>query len=349
MSESYKPKLAITIGDYNGIGPELIVKTLADHRLAELFTPVIYGSSRVLNYYRKLLDQPHFTFYRTQQVADIKPKTVNVVGTHAEELVITPGNSSAQAAKHAWHSLQAAARDLQAGLVDGLVTAPVNKKSMHSEQTPFVGHTQYLADLAGNPPHAMLFCCNDLRVALATGHIPLFQLVNHLTTQLLVQKLEIIHQALVRDWGIDQPRLAVLGVNPHAGEEGLLGSEEQNLIAPALAEARSKRIIVFGPYSADGFFAAGHYRRFDAVLAMYHDQGLIPFKTLCFENGVNVTIGLPFVRTSPDHGVAYDLAGKNVADTTSFRNAIFLAIDLVRNRRRWAQTAPAGVVPPPLK
>lgn len=332
-------KVGITHGDYNGIGYEVILKAFEDPQMLELCTPVIYGSQHIASNYRKLLDLPQVPVNRTDSAAGAKDATLNFINVIPDDEAAEPGKNTPAAGAAARAALERAVTDLKAGNIDVLVTAPINKENIQAPEFNFPGHTEYLeASLAdeGND-HALMIMAGDsgLRVALATIHLPLGDVASRLTTDGLVKNIEEFNRSLMRDFGVHCPRIAVLALNPHAGDGGLLGKEETEIIEPAIAEARNTLgIQAFGPYSADGFFGACHHTKFDGVLAMYHDQGLIPFKALCGNNGVNFTAGLPYVRTSPDHGTAFDIAGRNQADPQSMRQAIYMAIDALRNRRR---------------
>lgn len=334
-----KIRVGITHGDTNGIGYEVILKTLEDNRIADLCTIVVYGSAKIAAYYRKAMELPAVQFNRVDRAADARDGAFNIVNVVPEDLRIDPGQPSEIAGQAAFAALEAAVEDLRQGDIDVLVTAPVNKKSVQSEKFSFPGHTEYLEAALGNAQggdKALMILCNDnLRVALATTHLPIAQIAQAITPELITEKLRLLDRALRRDFAVHAPRIAVLGLNPHAGDNGLLGKEEEEIIAPAIAAARENRIMAFGPYAADGFFGSGAYARFDGVLAMYHDQGLGPFKTIAMENGVNFTAGLPFVRTSPDHGTGFDICGKGIADASSMRNAVYAAIDIFRNRHRY--------------
>ncbi|MDQ3290765.1 MAG: 4-hydroxythreonine-4-phosphate dehydrogenase PdxA [Bacteroidota bacterium] len=325
-------KIGITLGDYNGIGPEVIIKTLADARILNFCTPIIYGSGALINKTRKLLHVEIFSFHQIRQIGEFDQKRVNVLNCWEEEHELNLGTPTPQSGKAALQSIQAASSDLKAGLIDGIVTAPIDKDNIQSEEFKFPGHTEFFTSYFEAPESLMFLVSGNLRVATATGHIPVKEVPSKLTTELLLQKLTILLQSLQQDFGIQKPRIAVLGLNPHAGENGLLGTEEQEIIMPAIRTLKENGHLLFGPFPADGFFGTRHYQQVDATLAMYHDQGLIPFKTLAFENGVNYTAGLPIVRTSPDHGTAYNIAGTNKAQETSFREALFLAIDIIRKR-----------------
>ena len=333
-----KIKVGITHGDINGIGYEVILKALSDPTMNELCTPIVYGSSKALSYHRKALELPGVNFNLIRTPEDAAPDTNNLIDvTFENEIKIELGVPSEFAGKAAFAALKKAVADLKGGLIDVLVTAPINKDTIQSEDFHFPGHTEYLEAEAGNGKSLMILCNDDLRVALVTTHLPIAKISKAIGKGLIVDKLTIFNDSLRRDFGIVKPRIAVLALNPHAGENGLLGTEENEIIKPAIEEAYAKKIMCFGPYAADGFFGSGHFKHFDGVLAMYHDQGLAPFKTIAMDSGVNFTAGLPFVRTSPDHGTGYDIAGKNLANEESIRAAIFKAIDFYRNRQRFAE------------
>ncbi|MGF7216345.1 4-hydroxythreonine-4-phosphate dehydrogenase [Spirosoma lacussanchae] len=330
--------IGISLGDYNGIGPEVILKALQYNRLQKLCTPVIYGSMRVLNRYRNLIDLKDWNLNGTQTIGQISHKLTNVITCWPDQNQdIQPGQVTPEAGQAALACLQRAVDDLKAGKLDALVTAPINKYNIQSEEFKFPGHTEYLAEQFGVQDNLMFMVSPTLRVGVVTGHVPLGRVRQNVTRDRIAQKLTLMMRSLKQDFGIDKPKIAVLGLNPHAGEEGLLGNEEQDIIKPLLAEWRNKGQLVFGPYPADGFFGTRSYTKFDAVLAMYHDQGLIPFKAIAFEEGVNFTAGMPVVRTSPDHGTAYDIAGKNLADETSMLQAIYTAIDVARQRKEFLE------------
>lgn len=331
-----KIRVGITHGDTNGIGYEIILKLLEDPRIADLCTITVYGSAKAASFYRKAMELPQVQLNRVDRAAEAREGAYNIVNVVGEDLKIDPGIATEAAGAAALAALEAAVTDLREGDIDVLVTAPINKHSIQSSSFRFPGHTEYLeASLVTEekPGKAlMVLCSENMRVALVTGHMPLAKVSESITKELIVEKLEIFDRSLRRDFGIPTPRIAVLSVNPHAGEDGLLGSEETEIIAPALAEARDKRILAFGPYPSDGFFGSGNFKTFDGILAMYHDQGLTPFKALSMDSGVNFTAGLPYVRTSPDHGTGYDIAGKGVASEQSLRAALYSAIDIYRNR-----------------
>ena len=335
MSLTNKPVIGISCGDLNGIGIELIIKTFSDNRVLEQCTPIIYASNKVINFYRKSIADINFNYQNTKEYGRINNKQVNIFNCWEDEVPINPGQLSDVAGKYAVLSLQTAVAALKQKQIDGLVTAPIHKKNIQSAEFNFTGHTPYLKSIFEVKDVAMMLCAGNFRVALLTEHIPLGEVAGHVTKEAILSKLGIIHKSLQKDFGIDKPRIAVLGLNPHAGDEGLVGQEEETIIKPAIKEAKNNNMLVTGPFSADAFFARGYQSKFDAVLAMYHDQGLIPFKTLASGEGVNFTAGLPAVRTSPDHGVAFDIAGKDKADISSFITALFECIDIINRRNEY--------------
>lgn len=330
--ENRKLRVAITHGDTNGIGYEIIFKTFSEPAMLELCTPIIYGSPKVAAYHRNALGiQGNFTIINS--AAEAHNNKVNLLTTFDQEIKVDLGNPSKEAGMASLAALEKAMADYKEGLFDVLVTAPINKNNIQSDDFHFCGHTEYIEERAGNGDKALMILLNDmLRVALVTTHLPIRDVAAAITKESIIEKATIFHNSLKRDFRISNPRIAVLALNPHAGDDGLLGHEEQEVIIPAIKELSDNGIRAFGPYAADGFFGHESYTAFDGVLAMYHDQGLAPFKCLDLGNGVNFTAGLPIVRTSPDHGTAYDIAGKNMADESSFRNAIYLALDVFRNR-----------------
>jgi 4-hydroxythreonine-4-phosphate dehydrogenase len=333
MNTATKPNIGITCGDLNGIGIELIIKAFSDLRVMELCTPVIFASNKIINFYRKSIPEVNFNYQSTKELNRLNNKQINVFNCWEEEVTITPGQLNDTGGSYAIKSLQAAAEALKQNQIQGLVTAPIHKKNIQSAGFNFTGHTPFLKSFFSATDVAMMLCSGDFRVALVTEHIPVKEVAQYITRETILSKLNIIHQSLVKDFNIEKPKIAVLGLNPHAGDEGLIGKEEEDIIKPAIKEAKHS-MIVTGPFSADAFFARGYHERFDAVLAMYHDQGLIPFKTLAGE-GVNFTAGLPVVRTSPDHGTAFDIAGKNKADASSFLAATFECIDIIQRRNEY--------------
>lgn len=333
-----KPIVGITQGDSNGIGYEVIIKAVADPRVLEFFTPVVYGSSKLFGFYRKTIHEiEQLDTNVITSAADAKPKRINILNCLPENVFAEPGQATSESAKAAITALARAVDDVKAGLIDALVTGPINKKAMSGEGFGFPGHTEYLQKQFGVSDVTMLMTSHRLRLGVVTGHIPLMDVPRSISKDKIVSKLRLMNDSLKQDFGIDMPRIAVLSLNPHSGDGGLLGTEEQDIIIPAIAEATAAGVMAYGPYSPDGFFGLGHYERFDATLAMYHDQGLAPFKALSFEDGVNYTAGLPIVRTSPDHGTAYDMAGRDEADPQSMRSAIFTAIDIFNARADYAE------------
>jgi 4-hydroxythreonine-4-phosphate dehydrogenase len=337
QTKKQRPILGISIGDINGVGPEIILKALADARVFANFTPLIYGHGKALTHYKKLLNLEDFYFTQIRSLDEIQHRKVNVINCQEECPEVIPGVESQEAGKLALAAFAAAVADLKAGKIQGLVTAPLSKSNINSEAQPFVGHTEYLIEATGSKSGLMMLVGEDLRVGLVTGHIPLAQVPSAVTKEKVLEKAKIFIQSLEKDFGINKPKIAILGLNPHAGEDGLLGSEEETILKPAIQELKDAKQYVFGPYPADGFFGMMHQQKFDGVLALYHDQGLIPFKSIAFSSGVNFTAGLSVIRTSPDHGTAYAIAGKNTADCSSFRAALFLASDMVERHQEGAE------------
>jgi len=327
------PRIGITMGDFNGIGTEVIMKALQDPRILRMCIPVIYGSGKALAKYKKLLNVESFIYH---QIGDgiIHDRKINVVNCWDEVFTdINPSEVSEEAGKCAFLSLARSSEDLKNGLIDGVVTAPINKHNIQSADFQFAGHTEYYASQFAQDDSLMCMISERLKLATLTGHIPLNKVAEKLTREFVIKKLNLLLNALKYDFGISKPKIAVLGLNPHAGEQGLLGVEESTVVEPAIKHLREMGHLIYGTFPADGFFGSMHYRQFDAVVSMYHDQGLIPFKMLSFEDGVNYTAGLSIVRTSPDHGTAYDIAGKNIADESSMRAAIFLACEVIKQRK----------------
>ncbi|MCK9205260.1 MAG: 4-hydroxythreonine-4-phosphate dehydrogenase PdxA [Bacteroidales bacterium] len=328
-------RVGITHGDVNGISYEIIIKTLQDQRLIELHTIVVYGSSKVASYHRKTLNINDFNFNLVKKADQAHPRRPNIVNIHDEEIKIDLGKSTPIAGELALLSLEAATDDLIKNNIDVIVTAPINKKNIHSPNFPFPGHTEYFAKKFNVEDYLMLMVNKSFRIGMITGHIPVANIKGALSEELIIKKIKVLNHSLMRDFGILKPRIAILALNPHAGDDGLIGDEEKTIIQPAIEKAYNQNILVFGPYPADGFFGAAHYKKFDGILAMYHDQGMAPFKMVSFEDGVNFTAGLPIVRTSPAHGTAYDLAGKNEASPDAFRNALYMACDIYTNRMEY--------------
>jgi len=332
----HKPIIGITCGDINGIGTELIIKTFSDHRILDQCTPVIFASNKLINFYKKSVPEAHFNYQSIKDFSRVNHKQINIYNCWEEDVNITPGQLNETGGKYAVKSLQAAADALKNGHIQGLVTAPIHKKNVQSPEFNYTGHTPFLKDVAGAGDVLMILYADNLRVALVTEHLPIKTVAQSISKEAILSKLNLFYNSLRKDFGIDKPRIAVLGLNPHAGDEGLIGEEEENVIRPAIRQAK-QNAMVFGPYSADAFFARRSYTQFDGVLAMYHDQGLIPFKAIAVGEGVNYTAGLPFVRTSPDHGTAFDIAGKNKADATSFMSAVFECIDIINRRKEYEE------------
>lgn len=328
---SKKTKIGISIGDINGIGLEVIIKTFSDPRMMEICTPVVYGSSKASIFHRKALGINDFSFNIIKDAKDAHHKKANLIECWKEDVSISMGGSNSDGGKYSFLSLEAATQDLAEGKIDALVTAPINKDNIQSEDFNFPGHTEYLTEKFDGES-LMLMVNDNIKIGVATNHIPVSAIANTLSSDTIFSKLKILNKCLLHDFSIVGPKIAVLGLNPHAGDNGLIGKEEEEIIIPAINNAKSVGINAFGPYPADGFFGSGNYKKFDAILAMYHDQGLIPFKSLSFGEGVNFTAGLSIIRTSPDHGVAYEIAGQNKAEENSFRKAVYVACDIAKSR-----------------
>jgi 4-hydroxythreonine-4-phosphate dehydrogenase len=333
MTPTQKPRIGITLGDYNGVGPEVVIKALADNRLLNLVTPVIYGSTRVISFYKKLLNIEEFNYTQVRNKGQFTLKSINVINSWGEEsFEINPGKASKESGKAALIALKQASTELKEGVIDALVTAPIDKHTIHSDEFPFKGHTEFLTQFFEAGESLMFMISDKLRVGLVTEHVAVKDIAASITKEKLEAKLKVMDSSLRKDFGITKPRIAVLGLNPHAGDNGLLGDEEDQVIRPVVLDQKNKGKLVYGPFPADGFFAAGSHLKYDAILAMYHDQGLVPFKSIAFEDGVNFTAGLPIVRTSPDHGTGYGIAGKNQANEGSLREAIYRAAEIFRQR-----------------
>jgi 4-hydroxythreonine-4-phosphate dehydrogenase len=327
-----KPRIGITIGDINGIGPEVTIKALADHRILSLVTPVVYGSGKIISFYKKLLNIEEFNYSQVRGKGQFAPKSINIVNCIDESVEITPGKASRETGKAALGALRQASDDLKEGLLDALVTAPIDKQSIHSDEFPFKGHTEFLTQHFNASESLMFMVSDSLRIGLVTEHVPLAEVSALITKEKIASKLMIMEASLRKDFGIVKPKIAVLGLNPHAGDNGLIGAEDDQVIKPVVNDFRNKGKLVFGPFPPDGFFGTAQYQKYDGILAMYHDQGLIPFKSIAFESGVNFTAGLSVVRTSPDHGTAYAIAGKNQANEGSMREAIYQSAEIFRHR-----------------
>lgn len=328
--------IGISQGDVNGIGLEVILKTLMDPTVCEICSPVLFSSQKTVSYYRKVLGLEEFNFNAIRDFNQFNNKKVNVFNCYEEEVNIEIGKSSEIGGKYALISLEKATEALLNKQIDVLVTGPIHKHNIQSPEFNFAGHTEYLGVKLGGDP-LMILCADELKVAIVTGHIPVKDVAQKITTEKVYNKINQLHKSLIEDFGIRKPKIAVLGLNPHAGDNGVIGNEDKDAILPAVQKASGENKIVYGPYAADGFFGNSTYKQFDGILAMYHDQGLVPFKTLAFNNGVNYTAGLNFVRTSPDHGTGYDIAGKNIANEDSFKKAIYASIDIYKSRKLHAE------------
>lgn len=327
-----KIRIGITQGDINGIGYEVILKTLLDIRILDICTPIVYGSPKVAAYHRKTLNISDFSLNIIKSPEDANPKRANIINCLSDDIRVELGKSTATAGEASYLSLKKAVEDAKNGKLDALVTAPINKYNIQSDHFKFSGHTDFLKDYFNVSDVLMLMTSDFMKVGLLTVHIPLKDIFSFLTIEGISHKIRLMNRSLIEDFRIRKPKIAVLGLNPHAGEEGMLGKEEQEIIKPAIEILKKEDLLVFGPYAADGFFGSGNYLKFDGIFAMYHDQGLIPFKSLVLEEGVNYSAGLPIIRTSPAHGTAFDLAGKNLANHDSFRKAIYTACDIYQNR-----------------
>ena len=335
MSTQKRPVIGISIGDLNGIGAEIIIKTFSDSRIMELCTPVVFASNKVINFYKKTIPENNLNYFSTKEITKANPKQLNIYTVWEEDVDIQPGQMTETGGKYGVRSLQAAVKALKEKSIDALVTAPLNKFTMQSSEFNFTGHTPYLKETFQANDVLMLMIAENMRVALLTEHLAIMDVAKNISKEQIIKKIGLLKSSLIKDFGVERPRIAVLGLNPHAGDEGLVGKEEKEIIRPAVLESKKNDCIVMGPYSADAFFARGNHEKFDAVLAMYHDQGLIPFKSLALGEGTNFTAGLSVIRTSPDHGTAFDIAGKNMADESSFRAAVFSAIDIFDTRHSY--------------
>ncbi len=328
----HKIKIGISQGDINGVGYEVIMKTLSDHRIMDLCTPIVYGSPKVAAYHRKALDMDNFNFNTIHSASEADTRKANIINCIDDNVRVELGKVSDVAGEASYMSLDAAVQDLKAGHIDALVTGPISKDNIQSDKFNFPGHTEFLAEQFETDNYLMLMVSEMMKIGVVTTHVPLGKVSQLITKEAIIKKLRIMASSLEQDFSIKKPRIAVLGLNPHAGDGGLLGSEENEIIIPAIERAKEEGILAIGPYPSDGFFGSGDYSKFDAVLAMYHDQGLTPFKVISFERGVNYTAGLPVIRTSPAHGTAFDIAGEGKASCESFREALYLAIDVHKSR-----------------
>ena len=346
--KEHRIRVGITHGDMNGISYEIIMKTLQDPRLIETHTIIVYGSSKVASYYRKTLNINESNFNLIKKAEMAHPRRPNIINIVEDEVKIDLGKSTTIAGELAHLALEMATEDLLKNNLDLLVTAPINKKNIQSHGFTFPGHTEYLAQKFKTEDYLMLMVSEGIRIGVITGHIPLNKVSGEISEDLIIRKIKLMNQSLMRDFGIIKPRIAVLSLNPHAGDEDLIGTEETTIIKPAIEKAYNQNILVFGPFPADGFFGSSKMQHFDGILAMYHDQGMIPFKLVSFENGVNFTAGLPFVRTSPAHGTAYDIAGKDEANPEAFRNAVYLACEIFNNRIAFDELKANSLFPAPV-
>ena len=337
MSEQKRPVIGISVGDLNGIGIEIIIKTFSDNRILELCTPIIFGSNRVINFYKKSIPEINLNYVSIKEISKINPKQVNIFTLWEEEIEIQPGQMTETGGKYGVQSLQAAVKALKEKTIDALVTAPLNKFTMQSNEFNFTGHTPFLKEAFKADDVLMLMIADNMKVGLLTEHLAIMDVAKNINKEQIIKKINLLKTSLIKDFGVERPRIAVLGLNPHAGDDGLVGKEEKEIIRPAILESKKNDCVVMGPYSADAFFARGNHEKFDAILAMYHDQGLIPFKSLAIGEGTNFTAGLQAIRTSPDHGTAFDIAGKNQADESSFRAAVFSAIDIFNTRNNYQE------------
>ncbi|MBT8221113.1 MAG: 4-hydroxythreonine-4-phosphate dehydrogenase PdxA [Bacteroidia bacterium] len=332
-----KIKIGITIGDVNGVGLEVILKTIADERILKQISPLIYGSSKIVSYHKNIIGLQDLHFKSIGSAKDAYRDRINIVNCWNDNVTITLGKPSEESGKFAKMALEKSVEDLTNGDIDALVTGPIHKEAMQMAGFEYVGHTEMLTEASGNSESLMFMVSEDVRIGLVTNHIPISDISKNISKENILKKLQIMNDSLKMDFGITKPMIAVLGLNPHAGDGGTIGKEDEEIIRPAVVEGKKNGMMVFGPYSADGFFGSTQYKKFDGILAMYHDQGLIPFKSLTFGSGVNFTAGLKIIRTSPDHGTAYDIAGQNIADYSSFRNAVYLAIDINHNRKNYKE------------
>jgi len=337
-------RVGISIGDVNGVGVEVLIDALSDPRMFDGRQIVLYGNGDYVKFYKKLLNRNEFQYARIKNSNEIRGKKLQILELPNSQIEVRPGVASKESGKVAFDSLEAAVEDLASNKIDVLVTLPINKDTIQGEGFDFPGHTEYLAKMANVDTPLMLLVDDLLRVGVATGHVSIKEVAENITQESLYEKIAIMEKSLRSDFGIHRPKIAVLGLNPHAGDNGLIGKEEIDVISPVIKKFVGENKLVFGPFGADGFFGTANYKQFDGVMAMYHDQGLIPFKTLAFEKGVNFTAGLPIVRTSPDHGTAYEIVGKNVASSSSFRYAVYVACDVYRNRKSFRELT-ASVLP----
>lgn len=337
MAQHNSIRVGITHGDINGIGYEVIMKTLLDPRILEMCIPIVYGSPKVAAYHRKALNIHNLSFNHIRSTKEAHSRKAHIINCIDDNIRVELGKSTRDAGESSFMALDRACSDLQNGFIDVLITGPINKDNIQSENFNFPGHTEYLAEAFNAEDYAMLMVSETMKIGVVTTHLPLSKVAENITKEAVLSKIRIIAKSLQQDFSITKPRIAVFGLNPHAGDNGLLGDEEKEIIIPAINQAKKEGIIALGPYPADGFFGSEDYRKFDAILAMYHDQGLIPFKLASFERGVNYTAGLPIIRTSPSHGTAYQIAGEDKASPESFRQALYLSIDIFNNRKIYSE------------
>ena len=333
VKTSNLPRIGITQGDINGIGYEVILKVLSDTRILDSFIPIVYGQSKVFSYYKKNFGMEEMSYTVIRDASQAQPKRINIINHTDEELKVEPGFSTPVAGKASFAALKLATNDLRNGLIDAMVTAPINKSNIQSDLYRFNGQTDFIKSYFPESEYITLLVWDKLRIGFVTNHIPLKEVPRLITKELIIKKLNLIHKSLINDFNIVAPKIAVLGLNPHAGDNNIMGSEEKEIIQPAMEVAKSQGVMAFGPFPADGFFGSDAWRKYDGILSMYHDQGLTPFRVLAVDGGVSFTAGLPVVRTSTTHGTGYDIANKNIADPDAFRHAIYLAIDILNNRR----------------
>lgn len=332
IKTSNLPRIGITQGDINGIGYEVILKVLSDTRILDSFIPIVYGQSKVFSYYKKNFGMEEMSYTVIRDASQAQPKRINIINHTDEELKVEPGFSTPVAGKASFAALKLATNDLRNGLIDAMVTAPINKSNIQSDQYKFNGQTDFIKSYFPESEYITLLVWDKLRIGFVTNHIPLKEVPRLITKELIIKKLNLIHKSLINDFNIVAPKIAVLGLNPHAGDNNIMGSEEKEIIQPAMEVAKSQGVMAFGPFPADGFFGSDAWRKYDGILSMYHDQGLTPFRVLAVDGGVSFTAGLPVVRTSTTHGTGYDIANKNIADPEAMRHAIYLAIDILNNR-----------------
>jgi 4-hydroxythreonine-4-phosphate dehydrogenase len=328
-------KIGITIGEINGIGPEVILKAITNNSLVKSFTPIIYGSAKILSYYKNTIEGLNFNYQQISDPSRAQFGKINIINCWEEQVNVNPGKATAEGGKYAFTALERATNDLKDHHINALVTAPINKQAMQMADFPYPGHTEYLEKMLG-AESLMMMVSEDLKIGLVTNHIPIKDVASKITKELILKKINIMNETLIKDFDKERPTIAILGLNPHAGDGGAIGDEDEKIIKPAIIEAKKSGIMVFGPYSADGFFGSGQFKKVDGILAMYHDQGLIPFKALTFGSGVNFTAGLKYVRTSPDHGTGFDIVGKNLANPESMFTAIFYGLEIAKNRKQYA-------------